>query len=55
MPKVETVPNPKLYSNNVIDFILTEPMSLTAYEEVVNDISFEWLLEYSQVSLEELA
>jgi hypothetical protein len=55
MPKVETVPNPKLYSNNVIDFILTKPVSLTAYEEVVNDISFEWLLEYSQVSLEELA
>ena len=55
MPKVKTAPNPKLYSNNVIDFILTDSVSLTAYEEVVNDISFEWLLEYSQVSLEELA
>ena len=55
MPKVKTAPNPKLYSNNLIDFILTEAMGLTAYEEVVNDISFEWLLEYSQVSLEELA
>ena len=55
MPKAKILPRPKLYSNNEIDLILIEAMGLTAYEKVVSDMSFEWLLGYSQISLQELA
>ena len=54
MPKVKILPIPKLYLNNKIDLILIEAMGLTAYKKVVGDISFEWLLGYSQISLQEL-
>ena len=55
MPKGKTALNPKPYSNNEIDLILIEAMGLTACEEGVSDTPFEWLIEYSQLSLEELA
>ena len=55
MPKVKTALNPKPYSNNEIDLILIEALGLTAYQEGVSDVPFEWLIEYSQISFEELA
>jgi len=55
MPKVKTVSNPKSYSVTEIDLILIRAMGLTACEEVLTDVSFEWLLEHSQSSLEDLA
>ena len=55
MPKVKTVLNPKSYSVTEIDLILIGAMGLTACEEVLTDVSFEWLLEHSQSSLEDLA
>ena len=55
MPKVKTGLKPKPYSNNEIDLILIQALGLTAYQEGVSDTPFEWLIEYSQLSLEELA
>ncbi len=55
MPEVTAVSNPKSYSVNEIDLILIEAMGLTACEEVLSDVSFEWLLEHSQSSLKDSA
>ena len=55
MPKAKTGLKPKPYSNNEIDLILIEALGLTAYQDGLSDIPFEWLIEYSQISLEELA
>lgn len=55
MSNTKAAPNSKPYCDGEIDLILIEAMGLTAHEEVTSDVSFEWLLEYSQVSLGELA
>ena len=55
MPKVKTGLKPKPYSHNEIDLMLIEALGLTAYREGVSDVPFEWLIEYSQISFEELA
>ena len=52
MPNVKISPNPKSYYDNGIDLILIEAMNLTTCEEVTSDVSFEWLLKYSQSNLE---
>ena len=52
MPNVKTASNPKSYSENEIDIILIESMGLTAHKKTISDLSFGWLLEYSQSSVE---
>ena len=55
MSNAKTAPNSKPYFYIKIDLILFEAMSLTAHGEAASDMSFDWLLEYSQISLGELA
>ena len=54
MPNVKTASNPKFYSEIEIDIdiILIESMGLMARKKTNSDVSFGWLLEYSQSSVE---
>ena len=52
MPDVKTASNPKFYSDSGIDIILIESTGLTARKEAMSDVSFGWLLEYLQSSVE---
>ena len=52
MLNVQTAPSPKSYYDNGIDLILIESTGLTARKEAMSDVSFGWLLEYLQSSVE---
>ena len=54
MLSAKTILNTETYSENDIDLILFEAAGSGAFEEVVSEISFEWLLEYSNTGLENL-
>ena len=54
MPNAKPASNPKSFNDTKGDRILIEAKGLAAWEDLVSDVSFEWLLEYSQSSLEEL-
>ena len=52
--KIPTESNPSSYSESEIDLILIEAVGATVSEEAASDISFEWLLDYSNIDLEDL-
>ena len=52
--KIPTESNPRSYSESEIDLILIEAIGSTVSEEAASDISFEWLLDYSNIDLEDL-
>jgi len=52
--KIPTESNPSSYSESEIDLILIKAIGSTVSEEAASDISFEWLLDYSNIDLEDL-
>ena len=52
--KIPTESNPSSYSESEIDLILIEAIGSTVSEEAASDISFEWLLDYSNIDPEDL-
>ena len=52
MPNATTIRDHETYSESEIDLILIEALGTRSPEEVASDISFEWLLDYSHISIE---
>lgn len=52
MPNPTTIREHETYSDSEIDLILIEALGSRSSEEVASDISFEWLLDYSHISIE---
>ena len=52
MPNTTKIRDQKTYSDNEIDLILIEAFGSMGSEEFEGDIPFEWLLEYSQINIE---
>ena len=54
MLSTKPILNSEKYSENEIDLILLESADLGVFDEALNEISFEWSLEYSNTGLEDL-
>ena len=54
MLSAKTILDTETYSENDIDLILFEAAGSGTFEEAMSEISFEWLLEYSNTGLEDL-
>jgi|TARA_B110000971_G_scaffold196352_1_gene211413 hypothetical protein len=52
MPNTTKIRDQKTYYDNEIDLILIEAFGSMGSEEFEGDIPFEWLLEYSQINIE---
>ena len=52
MANTTTTRDQKTYSDNEIDLILIEAFGSIGSEGFEGDIPFEWLLEYSQINIE---
>ena len=52
MPSTTTIRDQKTYSDNEIDLTLIEAVVSMGLEKLEGDVPFEWLLEYSQINIE---